>query len=176
MPNPSPIEQDLIAINTQGMSFEEGLLFATNMSHMFGIRGRPKRVNEILRITPMFGLKLLLGIPPDQLSPDNQRIAELVYIETYGPSSAAKEDIWGKPQWSHANPKAQPVRKYPVLDIEYLQSFGFSMKCWEDEVFVSNGIVERSKQDILTESEHFRARVMLRWFGFPQSEHFFREK
>lgn len=164
---------EILAVNTQGMTFDEALLFSTNMTHVFGLRGRPKKVADKLKITPMFGLKLLLGIPASYLSTQDRQVAEAVYIETYG---TVTDQIWCPPHWAHKNPEAQPVNKYPVLDIEYIKSFGLPLTCWEEEVFVSTGIINRSANDILTESEWFRSKIMLRLFGFPETGSFFTEK
>ena len=167
------VRTEKIAINTKGMSFDEALLFSNNMTHVYGLRGRPKKTNDKLKISPMFGLKLLLGLPVQSLSLQDRQIAESVYMETYG---YLPEDVWLSPHWSHRNDKGKPVQRYPVLDVEYITSFGLPMSGWEEEVFISTGIIRRSADDILTESEWFRSKVMLRLFGFPETESFFTDR
>lgn len=166
------MKQNLIAVNTQGMSFDEAMLFAHNYERIGGATG-PGSNNHFSRwlgIGAMDGLTLILGVPASQLHTKHVRAAEAIYEDTYGHT----DNIWGEPTWNYTNPNSCKLDLSDcTLDLDYIESFGFKQPAWEKHVFHTSGLFNRIRTDMLVDDQKYRAKIALRVFGFPDAQQFF---
>lgn len=170
---------ETVAIDASVMDEGQRLAFIETFGRLlYSGTGSTSNFSRQLGVTESDGLRVLVGLPAQDLGEQQRRVFEAIYAYTLGLAPRPRPEIWtAEPGWTPINPRRSEERSIEQcqLDLEFVDSFPIRRSVWEKQILMADlkaieGKIQRGGD---LSAANLRLYIALAVFGIRDPSQFF---